>query len=92
MAAELRRVAVLGLGKVGSLVGTLLSRSGFDVTGIDANPPGKLAFEARKQDVSDLAALKTVLSGHDAVISCLPFHLTSASRKSPMTPACTTSI
>ena len=75
MAIKLHRVAVLGLGKVGSLVGTLLARSGFTVTGIDASPPAKLPFEVRAQDVADLAALKAVLTGHDAVISCLPFHL-----------------
>ena len=33
MVTKLRRVAVLGLGKVGSLVGTLLVRSGFSVMG-----------------------------------------------------------
>ncbi|MBL0125135.1 MAG: saccharopine dehydrogenase NADP-binding domain-containing protein [Betaproteobacteria bacterium] len=75
MAAKLKNVAVLGLGKVGSLVGTLLTRSGFLVTGIDANPPAGLPFDARTQDMSNPAALKTVLAGQDAVISCLPFHL-----------------
>ena len=75
MATKIRRVAVLGLGKVGSLVGSLLMRSGFTVTGIDAHPPAELPFEVRVQDVADLAILKTALAGHDAVISCLPFHL-----------------
>ena len=75
MTTKLHRVAVLGLGKVGSLVGTLLARSGFSVTGIDANPPSALPFEVRAQDVSSLASMKTILAGHDAVISCLPFHL-----------------
>ena len=50
MTTTLKRVAVLGLGKVGSLVGTLLARSGFTVTGIDANPPASLSFDVRKQD------------------------------------------
>ena len=75
MTTKLERVAVLGLGKVGSLVGTLLSRSGFTVTGIDANPPADLPFDVRTQNVSDFAALSTTLTGVDAVISCLPFHL-----------------
>ncbi|MEQ1518167.1 MAG: hypothetical protein ABL931_16930, partial [Usitatibacteraceae bacterium] len=61
----LQHVAVLGLGKVGSLVGTLLTRSGFTVTGIDAHPGAKLPFEVRVQDVGDLAALRKVLSGMD---------------------------
>ncbi len=75
MTTTLKRVAVLGLGKVGSLVGTLLARSGFTITGIDANPPAKLPFDVRVQDVADFDKLKTALTGHDAVISCLPFHL-----------------
>jgi saccharopine dehydrogenase-like NADP-dependent oxidoreductase len=75
MTTKLHRVVVLGLGKVGSLVGTLLSRSGFVVIGIDANPPSNLLFEARAQDLADLAVLKSALAGFDAVVSCLPFHL-----------------
>ena len=75
MASKLKNVAVLGLGKVGSLVGTLLTRSGFAVTGIDTHPPAGLPFEVRTQDLANPAALKTTLAGQDAVISCLPFHL-----------------
>ena len=75
MSTKLNSVAVLGLGKVGSLVGTLLTRSGFTVLGIDANPPAGLPFEARAHDISSPATLKSVLAGKDAVISCLPFHL-----------------
>ena len=78
MASKLRNVAVLGLGKVGSLVGTLLTRSGFVVTGVDAHPPAGLPFEAITQDISDPAKLKSTLAGLDAVISCLPFHLNVA--------------
>jgi saccharopine dehydrogenase-like NADP-dependent oxidoreductase len=78
MASKLKNVAVLGLGKVGSLVGTLLTRSGFVVTGIDANPPAGLPFTAKPLDVSNPVTLKTALAGHDAVISCLPFHLNVA--------------
>jgi saccharopine dehydrogenase-like NADP-dependent oxidoreductase len=75
MATKLKNVTVLGLGKVGSLVGTLLTRSGFVVTGMDANPPADLPFEVRAQNVAAPAALKSALAGQDAVISCLPFHL-----------------
>jgi saccharopine dehydrogenase (NAD+, L-lysine-forming) len=75
MASALKKVAVLGLGKVGSLVGTLLTRSGFTVTGFDAIPPAGLTFDTRTLDVANLAALKPMLAGLDAVISCLPFHL-----------------
>lgn len=75
MSTRLKRVVVLGLGKVGSLVGTLLTRSGFAVTGIDANPPVSLPFETRAQDIADATTLDAALSGYDGVISCLPFHL-----------------
>ena len=75
MATKLRHVTVLGLGKVGSLVGTLLTRSGFAVVGIDANAPEKRLFDVRVQDVADLDAVKSALVGADAVVSCLPFHL-----------------
>ena len=75
MASPLKNVAVLGLGKVGSLVGTLLTRSGFTVTGIDAHPPAGLPFTALTQELANPVALKSTLAGQDAVISCLPFHL-----------------
>jgi len=35
MSAKIQSVFVLGLGKVGSLVGTLLHETGFEVTGAD---------------------------------------------------------
>ena len=75
MSNKLNRVVVLGLGKVGSLVGTLLTRTGFSVTGIDAAPPAGLPFNVKAQDIADAASLASALSGNDAVISCLPFHL-----------------
>ncbi len=78
MTTTLKKVAVLGLGKVGSLVGTLLTRSGFTVTGFDAAPPSGLPFDARAQDISKADSLKAALAGQDAVISCLPFHLNVA--------------
>lgn len=78
MSTKLKRVVVLGLGKVGSLVGMLLTRSGFAVTGVDASPPAGLPFEVRSRDIAAAAAVAEVLAGHDAVISCLPFHLNVA--------------
>ena len=64
MASQLKNVAVLGLGKVGSLVGTLLTRSGFTVTGIDANPPSGLPFTVLTQELANPLALKSTLAGH----------------------------
>lgn len=78
MAVQLQKVAVLGLGKVGSLVGALLTRSGFSVLGVDAAMISNPGFSTRTADVADTQAMKAVLSGQDAVISCLPFHLNVA--------------
>jgi saccharopine dehydrogenase-like NADP-dependent oxidoreductase len=75
MSVQLKKVTVLGLGKVGSLVGTLLTRSGFTVLGIDANPPPGLPFTSQTINLSDPETLRATLKGQDAVISCLPFHL-----------------
>src|SRR5579859_1230027 len=68
-------IAVVGLGKVGELVGTLLHAAGFDVTGIDLLMPEDVPFKVAPVDASDPAALGAALDRVDAVISCLPFHL-----------------
>lgn len=75
---SLNRVVVLGLGKVGSLVGTLLAESGFQVTGLDAAARSGLPFDTRVVDLKDAAALRPFLQATDAVVSCLPFHLNIA--------------
>ena len=72
---SLQRVVVLGLGKVGSLVGTLLNESGFKVIGVDAVARPALPFETRVANLADASALRPFLQGNDAVVSCLPFHL-----------------
>jgi saccharopine dehydrogenase-like NADP-dependent oxidoreductase len=68
-------VRVVGLGKVGELVATLLCDSGFPVTAYDARPRTGLPFETAQLDVRDDAAVRRALLGADAVVSCLPFHL-----------------
>ena len=70
------RIAVLGLGKVGTLAACLLQESGFAVTGYDARPrPEDLGFPCRSLSVEDGAALEQALDGQQAVLSCLPYHL-----------------
>lgn len=69
-----KKVAVLGLGKVGHLAAELLMESGFDVTGIDAREV-KAPFPTRTVDLKDTAGLAGVLKGQEAVLSCLPYHL-----------------
>ena len=69
------KIAVLGLGKVGRLAATLLHESGFQVTGVDANLPKAVPFACQSVDLSALDAVETLLKGHEAVLSCLPYHL-----------------
>jgi saccharopine dehydrogenase-like NADP-dependent oxidoreductase len=68
-------VRVIGLGKVGELVATLLADSGFSVTAYDARPRNGLPFPTATLDVRDADALRAALAGSDAVVSCMPFHL-----------------
>ena len=68
-------VRVIGLGKVGELVATLLCDAGFSVTAYDARPRDGLPFETAVMDVRDETALRAALRGADAVISAMPFHL-----------------
>ena len=49
-------VRVIGLGKVGELVATLLGDSGFSVTAYDARPRTDLPFETGTLDVRDADA------------------------------------
>ncbi len=75
---SLHRVVVLGMGKVGSLVGTLLHESGFKVVGLDAVARTGLPFETGVANLADPLALRPYLAATDAVVSCLPFHLNIA--------------
>ena len=74
----MKRIAVTGMGKVGSLVGTLLADM-FDVTGIDRQAPASpVNFPVKEGNVADPAAIRNLLSDQDAVVSCLPWHLNLA--------------
>ncbi len=75
MSGKIKSVLVLGLGKVGSLAGTLLHRTGFDVTGMDMHAPEGLAFNVITGNVTSHAELEKAMAGKDAVVSCLPFDL-----------------
>lgn len=68
------RIAVLGLGKVGHLAAELLVGAGFTVTGIDAKPP-VAGFATKAVDLADADAVRVALTGQQAVLSCLPYHL-----------------
>ena len=71
----LETVAVLGLGRVGTLVAKLLTQHGFRVTGYDAGPPvDPVPFAVRRVDLSEDAGIQDA-AAHDALVSCLPYHL-----------------
>jgi len=71
----MKNILVVGLGKVGSLVGILLNKR-FHVTGFDkAAPARSLPFDCLQGDVSDEKLLFDTLGAFDAVVSCLPYNL-----------------
>src|SRR5688572_14019286 len=71
----MKNIAVMGLGKVGSLVGTLLNEI-FTVTGVDAREPAEpVPFNVAHGNVQDKAFLQQILTGKDAVVSCLPYNM-----------------
>ena len=76
---DIRRIAVMGLGKVGCLAAELLAEAGFDVVGHDVRQPAHhVPFPHRRTDLTDRPTLSSVLRDADAVLSCLPYHLNSA--------------
>jgi saccharopine dehydrogenase-like NADP-dependent oxidoreductase len=75
MNKRINSVLVLGLGKVGYLVGLLLHETGFKVIGGDVNPIASLPFSSKKIDVTNSADLTNALKGQDAIISCLPYNV-----------------
>lgn len=71
----MQKVLVIGMGKVGSLVGVLLSKR-FDVTGFDKRQPATpLPFEIVIGDVANAQTLSTLMPRFDAVVSCMPYNL-----------------
>lgn len=70
----MKNVVVLGLGKVGTLVATLLHESRFNVTAIDSTNR-KLPFKTIAGNVADVKFLTSILKKNDAVVSALPYHL-----------------
>ena len=68
------KIAVLGLGKVGTLAAKLLHEADFSVTGYDIRPRD-LPFVVKDSDLTSPEALAAEFTGVEAVLSCLPFHL-----------------
>ncbi len=66
---------VIGLGKVGSLLATLLHENNYSVVGLALKIEGDFPFPLIEGDLSDTKALQKLIQKHDGVISCLPYHL-----------------
>ena len=71
----MKKIAILGLGKVGTLVAILLNNTKFKITAFDLNERTDLPFKTIKGDITDCTFLKENLKNYDAVVSCLPYHL-----------------
>ena len=68
---------MLGLGKVGSLLGVLLHKK-FSVTGLDQKKPHydyQLPFKVITGNVTDTDFMKKTMANFDAVVSALPYFL-----------------
>ena len=79
----IEKVLTLGLGKVGTLVGLLLSKQ-FEVTGMDKQRPHysyQLPFNVITGDVADAVLMEKLIAEHDAVVSALPYFLNKAIAK-----------
>lgn len=71
-----KKIAVLGLGKVGALAATLLHEAEFEVTGFDNRDlKREHPFATQRLDASSVEALSETLKPFEAVLSCLPYHL-----------------
>ena len=72
---KIKNILVLGLGRVGVLVATLLHESGYTVTGLDAKLTEEFPFETKETDLSRAENVAPMFKDHDAVVSCLPFFM-----------------
>jgi len=73
----MKKILTLGLGKVGTLVGVLLSNK-YEVTGVDKQKPHydfDLPFDVVEGDVTDASFLQNLIKQNDTVVSALPYYL-----------------
>lgn len=75
MERKIKKITVLGIGKVGTLVATLLQETGFEVCGVDLAAKKGLPFPFKAMDVGQIDTLAQELRQMDAVVSCMPYHL-----------------
>lgn len=73
----MKNILTLGLGKVGTLVGVLLSEK-YQVTGVDKKKPHydfDLPFDVLEGDVTNESFMRDLIGKNDAVVSALPYFL-----------------
>ena len=80
----MKKIVVIGAGKIGSTITQLLSRSGdYEVVVADrsaaqlADIEAHAAVKTAEIDIADRDALRALLAGHFAVLSAAPYHLTT---------------
>jgi len=61
---ELESILVLGLGKIGTLVGILLEKTGFKICGADLHEKADLPFETKVLDVADMIQITKMMRIH----------------------------
>ncbi len=79
----MQKILVLGMGKVGSLVGCLLNKR-FDVKGLDKIQPHyemEYPFEVITADVTDQKQMTEIINDFDTVVSALPYFLNAKNCK-----------
>jgi saccharopine dehydrogenase-like NADP-dependent oxidoreductase len=80
-----QELVIVGAGKIGSTIASMLAESGdYRIVVADRDPAQLEAVDrhpavtTRALDISDAKALRTLLAGKFAVLSAAPFHLTAA--------------
>lgn len=81
MEKKINSVLVIGLGRVGSLAAILLKSNGYQVTGFDTSPDEDYPFKVISGTVENEPVLEKALAAHDAILTCLPYHLNLAVAK-----------
>jgi saccharopine dehydrogenase (NAD+, L-lysine-forming) len=73
--SPVERVAVLGLGHIGTVIAEMLRERGFEVQGVDTDPSKAVDGRVTTLDVTGSAPLAELFERMDAVVSCLPHYL-----------------
>src|SRR5512143_2527332 len=79
---DMRKAAIIGAGKIGSTIASLLAGSGdYEVLVIDQSPEALADIDPRARTaamaIDDAAALAKALGGCFAVVNAAPYHLTT---------------